>query len=159
MLDGLRAAGTEFACVVDEYGGLAGVITMEDIAEELVGEITDEHDPPGVVEPRAGDGRLDRARLDAHRGGGTAASTTTCPRGDYHTIGGLVIAELGRLPEPGDTVTACPLPAPVDDGPADAPRRSAVDRARGAAPGARHATATSRSRPHRRAGTGSVVTG
>ena len=45
VLGQLRASDEEFACVVDEYGGLAGVITTEDIAEELVGEIADEHDP------------------------------------------------------------------------------------------------------------------
>jgi CBS domain containing-hemolysin-like protein len=118
VLDGLRAAGDALACVVDEYGGLAGVITMEDVAEELVGEIGDEHDARPVLEPLAGD-----------RGWIVPGSTLVeelerlvqrdLPRGGYTTVGGLLMAELGRLPEPGDTVTVA-VPAPPGD-PDDAP--------------------------------------
>jgi CBS domain containing-hemolysin-like protein len=103
VLDRLRAAGDEFAVVVDEYGGLAGVITVEDIAEELVGEITDEHDPAGADGLAGGDGEwtvpgtlsveeVERL-LDAD-----------LPEGEYQTIGGLVINELQRLPHAGDSV-------------------------------------------------------
>ncbi|GAA5121355.1 hemolysin family protein [Pseudonocardia adelaidensis] len=107
VLDRLRAAreefADEFAVVVDEYGGLAGVVTVEDIAEELVGEITDEHDPAGADGLAAGDGEwtvpgtlsveeVERL-LDAD-----------LPDGGYRTIGGLVIDVLQRLPEPGDAV-------------------------------------------------------
>ncbi|MHA6795744.1 hemolysin family protein [Pseudonocardia bannensis] len=115
VLSRLREADDEFACVVDEYGGLAGVITMEDIAEELVGEITDEHDPEGEDEATIGDGtwtvpgtlHIDEVeRLLDH----------DLPEGEYQTIAGLVISELQRLPEPGDTVTvALPRPAGTDD--------------------------------------------
>jgi CBS domain containing-hemolysin-like protein len=104
VLERLREADDEFAVVVDEYGGLAGVITTEDIAEELVGEITDEHDPAGVDRTRFGDGEwtvpgtlsIDEVArlLDAD-----------LPDGDYQTIGGLVIDEMQRLPQVGDTVT------------------------------------------------------
>jgi CBS domain containing-hemolysin-like protein len=103
VLDRLRAADDEFAVVVDEYGGLAGVVTVEDIAEELVGEITDEHDPAGTDGLAAGDGEwtvpgtlsVEEAErlLDAD-----------LPAGEYQTIGGLVIQELQRLPHPGDGV-------------------------------------------------------
>jgi CBS domain containing-hemolysin-like protein len=103
VLDRLRAADDEFAVVVDEYGGLAGVVTVEDIAEELVGEITDEHDPAGTDGLAAGDGEwtvpgtlsveeVERL-LDAD-----------LPEGGYQTIGGLVIDELQRLPDPGDGI-------------------------------------------------------
>ncbi|MBB4931986.1 CBS domain containing-hemolysin-like protein [Lipingzhangella halophila] len=115
VLDHLREADNEFACVVDEYGGLAGVITTEDIAEELVGEIADEHDP-AEQHPRAVDdgswllpGALhvdEVERLIGH----------DLPEGDYETIGGLVINELRRLPEPGDTISAAlPRPPGADD--------------------------------------------
>jgi CBS domain containing-hemolysin-like protein len=120
VLQQLRAEREEFACVVDEYGGLAGVITTEDIGEELVGEITDEHDPAGVDQAHAGDGdwmvpgalHIDEVeRLLDH----------DLPAGDYQTIGGLVISELQRLPEPGDAVTvALPYNGTVDE----SPRRS-----------------------------------
>jgi len=113
VLDQLRAADEEFACVVDEYGGLAGVVTGEDIAEELVGEITDEHDPQGtdVVPGEAGSWvvsgamHIDEAeRLLGH----------DLPQGDYQTLAGLVLTELQRLPVPGDVVTIA-LPASPDD--------------------------------------------
>lgn len=105
VLAQLRSSREEFACVVDEYGGLAGVITIEDIAEELVGEIADEHDPEGQSEARKtaegtwlvpGALHIDEVeRLIGH----------DLPHGDYETVGGLVIAELRRLPEPGDQVS------------------------------------------------------
>ncbi len=111
VLDQLRAAGEEFACVVDEYGGLAGVITGEDVAEELVGEIADEHDPLGADQARPGEEggwvvpgtmHIDEAeRLLGH----------DLPQGDYQTLAGLVLTELQRLPAPGDAVTVA-LPNP-----------------------------------------------
>lgn len=103
VLTRLRAADEQFGCVVDEYGGLAGVITVEDIAEELVGEIADEHDPDGTPSAVLRDGtwtlpgatHLDEVeRLIDH----------DLPDGDYETVAGLVMAELQRLPDPGDTV-------------------------------------------------------
>ncbi|WP_028933088.1 hemolysin family protein [Pseudonocardia spinosispora] len=112
VLDRLGAEGVELACVLDEYGGLAGVVTAEDLAEELVGEITDEHDPERAAVLHRGDSGgwlvdatmpLDEAqRLVGRR----------LPDGDYQTVAGLVIAELGRLPEVGDTV-ALTLTAPA----------------------------------------------
>jgi CBS domain containing-hemolysin-like protein len=101
VLDRLRAADDEFAVVVDEYGGLAGVITVEDIAEELVGEITDEHDPAGADGLAGGDGEWTVPGTlsveDVER-----LLDIDLPEGGYQTIGGLVIDELQRLPEPGD---------------------------------------------------------
>ena len=112
LLDRLREAEEEFACVVDEYGGLAGVITTEDLAEELVGEIADEHTPeeesPAYLEGEGsylvpGALHIDEVeRLIGH----------DLPAGDYETVGGLVIHELHRLPEVGDsTLILLPRPA------------------------------------------------
>jgi CBS domain containing-hemolysin-like protein len=103
VLAALREADDEFACVVDEYGGLAGVITMEDIAEELVGEIADEHDPAGSDDPRIGDGEW---TVDASMNIDEMERLIDAdvPDGDYQTVGGLVIDALQRLPEVGDSV-------------------------------------------------------
>ena len=111
VLDQLRERDEQFACVVDEYGGLAGVITTEDLAEELVGEIADEHTPeeesPATLEEGSylipGALHIDEVeRLIEHE----------LPEGDYETIGGLVIHELHRLPRVGDSI-ALPLPRPA----------------------------------------------
>ncbi|KUP96875.1 hemolysin family protein [Thermobifida cellulosilytica] len=105
LLARLRDTGEQFACVVDEYGGLAGVITTEDIAEELVGEIADEHDPEDESRARVseeGDWLLPGA---LHVDEVERLLGRDLPAGDYETIGGLVIAWLRRLPRPADRVT------------------------------------------------------
>ncbi len=97
----------QLACVLDEYGGFAGVLTIEDLAEELVGEIADEHDPVDALDAGVtghedagawevpGDLHLDEVQRHLGR---------ELPRGDYETLGGLVIAEVGELPEVGHQV-------------------------------------------------------
>lgn len=104
-LDALTRSRNEIACVIDEYGGFAGVLTIEDLAEELVGELTDEHDPDEVEEvgsardgvwTMAGDLPLDEMERTIDR---------EVPAGDYETLAGLVIAELGDLPERGASVS------------------------------------------------------
>ncbi|TFV55209.1 HlyC/CorC family transporter [Mycobacterium sp. PS03-16] len=104
----LDSAGEEMAIVIDEYGGFAGTVTVEDIAEELVGEIADEHDtedPAAAL--RDGDGWLLPGDLpidEAER-----SLDLEFPAGDYETVAGLVIAYAGGLPASGDTVEV-PLP-------------------------------------------------
>jgi CBS domain containing-hemolysin-like protein len=104
VLRRLWETNNQLACVVDEYGGFTGVITLEDLAEELVGEITDEHDSasPQYV-PVEGDGIWEMAG-DVHVDEVERALGIDLPRGDYETIAGLVIAHYGGLPEEGTTL-------------------------------------------------------
>ncbi|MFD5100115.1 hemolysin family protein [Streptomyces albidochromogenes] len=105
MLQQLRHSRT-MAVVIDEYGGTAGVATVEDVVEEVVGEVRDEHDPherPGL-EPCApsAEGRAvweadGSVRLDQLREIGF-----TAPEGPYETLAGLVATRLERIPEPAD---------------------------------------------------------
>jgi CBS domain containing-hemolysin-like protein len=110
----LADSGNQMACVIDEYGGFAGVITLEDLAEELVGEITDEHDDehPEYV-PVEGDGIWEMPG-DVHVDEVERALAVDLPRGDYETIAGLVIAAAGTLPEPGTRLSIELPPDPGD---------------------------------------------
>lgn len=113
-LEELASTRNELAAVVDEYGGFVGVLTLEDLAEELVGELTDEHDTddePVAVDEADGSWLVpaDLPLDEVER-----ALGQDLPDGDYQTLGGLVIAEHGRLPEVG-TVVEIRLP----DDPAD----------------------------------------
>lgn len=105
VIEHMRDSRQEFACVVDEYGGLAGILTFEDVAEELVGEITDETDGFEVVPTSGPDGSwlVDAGMRIDEVGRLTGLGL---PEGDaYDTIGGLVMAELRRLPRAGDRLT------------------------------------------------------
>ncbi|MGH4012437.1 MAG: hemolysin family protein [Pseudonocardiaceae bacterium] len=104
LLDRLRAAGLQIAIVVDEYGGTAGIVTLEDLVEEIVGDVRDEHDRMEVPQVRQlGEqtwhisGLLRADEL-------TEATGFTMPEGDYETVAGLVLARLGRIPEVGDEI-------------------------------------------------------
>ncbi|MEG3637509.1 hemolysin family protein [Micromonospora palythoicola] len=124
VLDRLRSGHRQLACVVDEYGGFAGVITLEDIAEELVGPIRDEDDPPERAPTRQEDGSWvvpARWRIDE-----VADSTgIALPEGaEYDTLSGLVMRELGRVPEVGDRLEIS-LPADGENG--QVPPRALVE--------------------------------
>lgn len=100
----LTRTRNELACVIDEYGGFTGVVTIEDLAEELVGEITDEHNPnahAGAERDAAGVWVMDG---DMHVDEVERTIGRDLPRGDYETLAGLLIAEGGQLPELGDTL-------------------------------------------------------
>ncbi|WP_408022730.1 hemolysin family protein [Streptacidiphilus fuscans] len=105
LLDLLRSR-QQLAVVVDEYGGTAGVATLEDIVEEMVGEVQDEHDPADLPELRpvaAVEGRSaweaeGRCRVDVLESVGLRA-----PDGPYETVAGLLTDLLGRLPAEGDS--------------------------------------------------------
>ncbi|MFG1781691.1 hemolysin family protein [Rhodococcus oryzae] len=111
VMERVRADGMQVALVVDEYGGTAGMVTMEDLIEEIVGDVRDEHDEPEIEVQRSGDSWICSGLLRIDE----VSQTTgySAPEGEYDTLGGLVLAHLGRIPEVGDQVV---LPHPDDDG-------------------------------------------
>ena len=120
VLERLRAEHRQLAVVVDEFGGFAGVVTFEDVAEEVVGEILDEDDagePVAVAHPDGSWSLPARWRVDEI----AEATTIELPAAAaYDTVGGLVLERLGRTARPGDRVEV-PAALPAEDG-ADAPR-------------------------------------
>lgn len=107
LLDRLSGRRT-MAVVIDEYGGTAGVATLEDIVEEVVGEVRDEHDPHETPDlAPAGTDDEDRTLYSADgsvRIDRLARVGLRAPEGPYETLAGLIAAELGRIPAEGDTV-------------------------------------------------------
>ncbi|GAA3876247.1 hemolysin family protein [Saccharothrix violaceirubra] len=104
LLDRLRASGLQTALVVDEYGGTAGMVTLEDLVEEIVGDVRDEHDrretPP--VRPLGRDSWLVSGLLRDDEV--VEATGFSMPPGDYETLAGLVLSRLGRIPDVGDEI-------------------------------------------------------
>lgn len=101
LLETLRSSGQGMGVVVDEYGGTAGIVTVEDLVEEIVGDVRDEHDPadgPGV---RALDGGSWTVSGLLRPDELTEATGAVLPEGDYDTLAGFVLVKLGRLPEVG----------------------------------------------------------
>jgi magnesium and cobalt exporter, CNNM family len=104
LLERLRESGLQLAVVVDEYGGTAGLVTLEDLVEEIVGDVRDEHDRGEVnpVRPLGRDSWMVSGLLrDDELGDATGFRM---PEGDYETLAGLVLARLGRIPEVNDEV-------------------------------------------------------
>lgn len=100
----LRSVGFQLAIVVDEYGGTSGVVTLEDVIEEIVGEVSDEHDPRVDVSRLLPDGSWTVPGLwrpdEVHDRIGA-----TIPEGAYYeTVGGFVMSAVGRVPQVGDEV-------------------------------------------------------
>jgi CBS domain containing-hemolysin-like protein len=113
-LEQLVRSTNQLACVIDEYGGFAGVLTIEDLAMEIVGEITDEHDDAAddAVSPAGDDIWIMDG--DVHLDEVVRAIGHDLPSSDVETIAGLLIAELGALPVEGDTVMVDLPPDPAD---------------------------------------------
>jgi putative hemolysin len=103
-LSEMRRESQHLAIVVDEYGGTDGIVTLEDLIEEVIGEIYDEYDAavaPDGKQPPGGSREVDGLlNLDDF----AEATGLQLPDGPYETVAGYVLAELGRLPEVGDTV-------------------------------------------------------
>lgn len=104
VLEMMRSEGVHLALAIDEHGSVAGLVTLEDIAEELVGDIRDEHDIREIMEIRpagrnrflvAGQTRVDRL----------SQVGAMIHEGEYETVGGYLMAELGRVPTHGDSVS------------------------------------------------------
>ncbi|MDP5227287.1 MULTISPECIES: hemolysin family protein [Arthrobacter] len=101
----LRGSNMQMAVVLDEYGGTAGVVTLEDLVEEIVGEVADEHDRrrPGVLQ--AADGRWFFPGLLRPDEVGAQIKGLDIPEdGAYETVGGFIMSSLGRIPVAGDHV-------------------------------------------------------
>jgi putative hemolysin len=103
LLQEFRRTNNHFAVVVDEYGALVGVVTLEDLLEEIVGEIEDEFDVPEQL--------IEQVDEDVYRVDGmfpidefNERFGTGLPEEDFHTVAGFVFGQLGRAPEPGDDV-------------------------------------------------------
>ncbi|RSM91765.1 HlyC/CorC family transporter [Kibdelosporangium aridum] len=104
LLDRLRGSGLQLAIVVDEYGGTAGIVTLEDLIEEIVGDVRDEHDR-GEVSPVRPLGRDSWMVSGLLRDDELAEATGfRMPQGEYETLAGLVLSRLGRIPEVNDEV-------------------------------------------------------
>ncbi len=104
VLAELRRRKSHLAIVVDEYGGTAGILTLEDIIEEIIGDIMDEYDSESDLIRKNEDGtivvdaKLDVEDLEKYM-------EVELPEGKYESVGGLIISILGRVPRPGEKVT------------------------------------------------------
>ncbi len=102
LLRNMKEKKTHMAVVTDEYGGTAGIVTIEDILEEIVGDIMDEHDADVALLNELDNGsilvdaKLEAEKLEEHLG-------VKFPEGDFESVGGLIIHLLGRIPEGGET--------------------------------------------------------
>ena len=116
LLSLLRGEGFQMAIVSDEYGGTAGVVTLEDVVEEIVGDIADEHDRHGSRLRQRPDGSWIISGLLRPDEVDDATGLELPEDEDYDTVAGLLVRELGRIPERGDRVIV-PLPVvvPEDD--------------------------------------------
>ncbi len=102
VLANMRRTRSHLGIVVDEHGSAAGIVTMEDVAEELVGDITDEHDQDEEQVKSVGKGRMivaGNVRIDE-----LTALGVDLPKGEYTTLGGLLMNRLGRVPRAGDVI-------------------------------------------------------
>ena len=109
LLTLLRADGFQLAVVLDEYAGFAGIVTLEDAVEEILGDIADEHDRLGSRAFRLRDGGWSISGLLRPDEVQDVSGIALPEHEDYDTVAGLVLRTLGRLPRPGD-VAEVPLP-------------------------------------------------
>jgi magnesium and cobalt transporter len=105
LLKEFRSNRNHIAIVVDEYGGVAGIVTIEDVLEQIVGEIEDEYDydeqEDNII--RVPDGRF-RVKAQAEIADFNEVMGTEFSDEDYDTVGGLVVSKFGRMPKRGEHV-------------------------------------------------------
>jgi CBS domain containing-hemolysin-like protein len=121
----LREEGFQVALVLDEYGGTAGVVTLEDVVEEIVGDITDEHDPLTADARQRPDGSWSLSGLLRPDEVGTHTGIPLPEHEDYDTVAGLFLRAVGRIPAVGDSVSVS-LPLTLDANGEPEPTRRAV---------------------------------
>ncbi len=108
LLHELKQHKHHMAIVIDEYGGTSGLVTLEDLIEEIVGEIHDEHDSREgrIVAVENGfyllEGRVEIEEVEEH-------FEVELPRGKYETVSGLILHHIMRIPEPGETIVIEPF--------------------------------------------------
>jgi len=103
VLKDLRDNKSHMAVVIDEYGGTAGILTLEDIIEEIIGEVMDEHDADQKLIVELEDGTISvNARLDSEEL--EDYLDLELPEGKFESVGGFIISLLGRVPAVGEKV-------------------------------------------------------
>jgi hemolysin (HlyC) family protein len=113
LLKELRDKKSHMAIVIDEYGGTAGLVTIEDIIEEIIGEIRDEYDNDETLMVATDEGdlvvdaRLEIEKLVEH-------FNLEVPKGHFESVGGFIISLLGRVPQPQETITHAPLEMTIE---------------------------------------------
>jgi CBS domain containing-hemolysin-like protein len=113
LLRELRDKKSHMAIVIDEYGGTAGLVTIEDIIEEIIGEIHDEYDNDEILMVPTPEGdlvvdaRLEIEKLVEH-------FNLELPKGNFESVGGFIISLLGRVPQPHETITHAPLEMTIE---------------------------------------------
>ena len=105
LLVDLRQGGNQLAVVIDEHGGTAGIITLEDVLEEIVGEIDDEYDEAPTLMTRIEAQGSTVVPASLHHDEVEDATGFEMPEGEYETLAGLVLDRLGHIPEPGEMVS------------------------------------------------------
>ena len=137
VLSKMRADGSHIAIVVDEYGGTDGIITLEDLVEQFVGDIRDEYDHHEIDEVR--EGNVGEFHIDGLTNLSEASNEINYqfPEGPYESIGGLVTHKLGRIAEVGDAIEleGCQLLVESVEGKRPAMLRVLLSQTPGSAPG------------------------
>jgi CBS domain containing-hemolysin-like protein len=106
VLKDMRAGHHHLAVVIDEFGGFSGIVTLEDLLEQIVGDIRDEHDGEEAPIADLGDGRMVVDASVPIEDLSRYLGTELPDEGDYHTLGGFIVARFGRVPEVGASLSA-----------------------------------------------------